>query len=171
MESSTRASIGEWKQLHAAAKSGSKNRLLMMLRRSAIDIDEGDDTGTPPLHIAANEGNVTNVSTLLQHEASVLAANRDDGTAHHISAWNGDHAVSHVLLRAGALVDVVNNFGCMSRTLSARFEHAMATVVLRTAGANANHRLPSGEAPLFKAAEVESPGTVNVLLRARRTRR
>lgn len=110
---------------------------------------------------------VTNVAILLRHGANVLAVNKDAGTALHISAWNGDHAMSHMLIRAGARVDAVNKLGYTPLTASARFGHVMVTVVLLMEGANVNHRLLSGETPLFKAAEVGSLEKVNVLLRAK----
>lgn len=139
----------------------------MALGRAMIDINEGDSRGMTPLHLAAGSGSTAKVTVLLDHGASVNAANVDDATALHISSSNGGHSMSHVLLEAGAHVDAVDRYGCTPLTMSAARGHVMATVVLLMAAANVNHRLPNGETALFKAAECGSLQTVQALLRAR----
>ncbi|CAB4066431.1 unnamed protein product [Lepeophtheirus salmonis] len=69
---------GQHSLLHAAAKYG-QNELVSWLSdemiRNEADVDQLDKNGNSPLHVAAKNGNVSTLSTLLHHGANVYLKN------------------------------------------------------------------------------------------------
>ena len=82
--------------LHAAVAGRAGARVIAALLRHGADVDAEDAGGHRPLHLAAFEGDVETVQTLLAHGAAD-APNHDGKTALQIAAERGHAAIARRL--------------------------------------------------------------------------
>jgi ankyrin len=118
----------------------------------------------PPLVDAAKNHDSDAVRALLQHTASVNAADADGTTALHWASYWDDVETATLLIRAGAKVNASNDLGATPLwTASQNGSTAMVERLLE-AGADPNAPLLLGETPLMVAARSGYPAIVDRLL-------
>ena len=64
-----------------------------------------------PIHLAAAEGQVAVLKTLISHGADVRAKDGDGNTALHVAAARTQPGAFAVLLEAGLAIDIPNDHG------------------------------------------------------------
>lgn len=91
-------------------------------------------------------------------------AQGDGTTALHVAAYQDDVAAARALLRAGALVDVVNRYGVRPLLVACENGNVGMVGVLLEAGADVHGVGKGGETPLMLAARAGSVEAVKALL-------
>ena len=117
-----------------------------------------------PLVDAARNADKDQVRALVQHGASVNAADADGTTALHWASYRDDLEIADLLIRAGAKVNAANDLGATPLWIASLNGSAAIVRRLLDAGANPDATLLSGETPLMVAARSGSPATVDQLL-------
>ena len=116
---------------------------------------------------AAKKGDRAAVQSLLNGRAKhEVAAAPESAVALVWAATRNDLAMADLLLRAGANVKGVNEFGATALYAAAAQPDPAITAKLLAAGADPNTALFSGETPLMEAARRGNLATVRVLLAA-----
>jgi ankyrin len=111
---------------------------------------------------AARQGDRATVQSLLNGRTNVAGA---EGTAALVwAATRNDVAMADLLLKAGANVKAVNEFGATALYAAAAHADPAMAAKLIAAGADPNKALPSGETPLMVAAGRGNVETVRALL-------
>jgi ankyrin repeat protein len=114
---------------------------------------------------AAKTGDRAAVQSLLSGRAKQEVAGAAEGAAAWVwAATRNDLAMADLLLRAGANVKGVNEFGATALYAAATQADPAMTAKLLAAGADANTALFSGETPLMEAARRGNLATVRALL-------
>ncbi|PIS02911.1 MAG: hypothetical protein COT85_02450 [Chlamydiae bacterium CG10_big_fil_rev_8_21_14_0_10_42_34] len=91
--------------LHDVARLRSKETLDLVLNTGIYDINECDEKGRTPLHIAAKIGNVEGVINLIKKGADINAQRRGvNETALHLAALKGHSDVLEALVDEGAQI-------------------------------------------------------------------
>ncbi len=159
---------GPQNALHTAAVGGSTERTVALLSARTIDIDQANEEGQTPLMLASLFGRSSVARVLLDHGANVSAVSDGGFTALHDSATRGDHAISKMLVKAGADLEAVAAAGGYTPLqVAATRGHAEVMSVLIEAGANLNNRGLHGWTPLCSAANKGHRGAIKMLLQAK----
>jgi len=117
---------------------------------------------------AAKQGDRARVQSLLNGRAKQeVAAAPESATALVWAATRNDLAMADLLLRAGANVKGVNEFGATALYAAAAQADPAITARLLAAGADPNTALFSGETPLMEASRRGNLATVRALLAAK----
>jgi len=117
---------------------------------------------------AAKQGDRAAVQSLLNGRAKQeVAAAPESAVALVWAATRNDVAMADLLLRAGANVKGVNEFGATALYAAATQADPAIAAKLLAAGADPNTALFSGETPLMEAARRGNLATVRVLLAAK----
>jgi ankyrin repeat protein len=117
-----------------------------------------------PLVDAARNADKDQVRALVQHGASVNAADADGTTALHWASYRDDLEIADLLIRAGAKVNAANDLGATPLWTASLNGSAAMVRRLLDAGANPDATLLSGETPVMVAARSGSPASVEQLL-------
>ena len=117
-----------------------------------------------PLVDAARNADKDQVRALVQHGASVNAADADGTTALHWASYRDDLEIADLLIRAGAKVNAANDLGATPLWTASLNGSAAMVRKLLDAGANPDATLLSGETPVMVAARSGSPASVEQLL-------
>jgi uncharacterized protein len=117
-----------------------------------------------PLLDAARNADRDQVRALVQHGASVNAADADGTTALHWASYRDDLEIADLLIRAGADVNAANDLGATPLWIASLNGSATMVRRLLDAGANPDATLLSGETPLMVGARSGSPACVEQLL-------
>jgi ankyrin repeat protein len=104
------------------------------------------------------------VRGLIEKHADVNAAAPDGATALHWAAYWDDVDTAKLLLQAGAVVDVRNQYGVTPLSLACTNGSAAMNDLLLNAKADPNLTLPEGETPLMTAARTGKPEAVKLLI-------
>lgn len=132
-------------ELIIAARIGSTKRVLDLLSRRVIDINQGDPNGNTPLMYATLFNHPHIVRILLDNGAHASVADKEGDTAVHISAREGRLAVTKILVRAGADLSAKSSqFGTTPLQQAAQAGHLEVMSVLIEAGADPNSRRVDG---------------------------
>lgn len=168
MTSSTQQGLrGPQNELHRAALHGSLAHTIALLSTESINIDQCDPEDMTPLMYAAQEGFSRVARVLLERGANPSIAAAEDGyTAMHISARNGNLAVTTNLVEAGADLEARTSDGVTPLYLALYYDNTEVMAALIEAGADVDSRSPDGTTPLFVAASAGSLDAVKNLLRA-----
>lgn len=97
--------------LHISAYFGLENVINIQLAAKDVDINAKSQGGNTALHLAAKNGYIKIVKTLLENGAGVNAQNHDGETPLHWAADNDHTEVVKVLLENGARVNIVDKDG------------------------------------------------------------
>ena len=101
---------------------------------------------------------------LLAQGVDVNTAQPDGATALHWAAHWNDVKTATRLIRAGARVNVPNDYGVTPLSLACGDATGAMVELLLAAGADPNLAWPSGETPLMTASRANNVGAVSALL-------
>jgi len=152
--------------LHLASMKGWQ-AVVELLVSAGADLEAVDDESAfTSLIMAAREGQLTTVQTLIDSGASVNRADSEKWTALMMAATGGHTQVVETLLRARASVCAQNIHGVAALALATH--HPATSEVLLAAQADVNSSsYVDGETPLMKAAEEGCARMAQLLLEAR----
>ena len=139
--------------LHTAAQGGSVPVIRMVYNTGKCDINEGNKSGSTPMHLAAMQGNTEATIELIKLGANLAKVAGRCGTPLHQAAMHGHANTVKAILKAGCPVDVVDSTG--GSVLHAAVECGNTEVirVLFDAGCDVNMVDGNGQTPLHCAAE------------------
>jgi ankyrin repeat protein len=152
--------------LHDAARDGNAGQAVQLVEHGA-DVTQPDDTGEPPLLIAALAGHADAVAVLLDHGAPLESRNRHGLTALHAAAYGGNLAIVELLVARGAAVNDTQNFYHMT-PLHAAAEEGRSEIVafLLAHGAVVEAKERNGYTPLSQAGWRGYWDTASLLMKA-----
>jgi ankyrin repeat protein len=139
-------------------------RFLAPLAAFAFVVASAAAAQRSPLVDAARNADKDQVRALVQHGASVDAADADGTTALHWASYRDDLEIADLLIRAGAKVNAANDLGATPLWTASLNGSAAMVRRLLDAGANPDATLLSGETPVMVAARSGSPASVEQLL-------
>ena len=111
--------------------------------------DGGEQTS---LHIAAEEGKIGVMQSLLERGTDVNARDANHNTPLGLAAMTGNVEMARLLIERGAKVDSRNNFGWTPLHSASRYEHIDVARLLIDHGANINARIPENWTPIHISA-------------------
>lgn len=152
---------GPLNELHLAALRGSTERIIALLSRGSINIDQCVPPGFTALMCAAQNGYAHIVGILLNGGADMYITVDGVFSALHIAAQN-----AIALIKAGAHIEAKTREGITPLHLAAQLGHSEVMSVLVDVGANVDCRMMDGATPLFVAAGKGHFDIVRELLRA-----
>jgi ankyrin repeat protein len=144
--------------LHFAARNPNQHSSiidLLIANGAAVDARASDDS--TPLHLAAAEGNIELIPTLLMHGADPRACDKERHTPLHHVIWryfDSDHGMVKALLEHGADVNAADENGNTPLHLASAFSQSDSlwkVKVLLEYGANVNAHGSDGHSPLKEA--------------------
>lgn len=94
--------------LHLAVKSGNHNLISWILEHSpdkSETVNIPDSSGISPLHLAAKYGDIAIMTQLLDAQADISAADRDNKTPLHEAVENGHSGIVYLLLQRGSKIN------------------------------------------------------------------
>ena len=160
--------------LHVAVRNNCFESVCLLVE-AGIDLDTLDGEGYAPLHRAAENGRLDIVNKLIEHGA-YIDISLPSGTALNISVFFRNLELAKTLIRAGANINKVNEYGRTPLHESAYDGCIEIVRVLIAAGANIEARvacdwssrgdLNTNETPLFSAVKNGKIGVVRELLDA-----
>lgn len=142
--------------------------LLFLIVRPLIKNNEEDPEGGTQLSLAAYEGNMGTIKSLLVEGADINAEDEKGHTPLHLAALKGDVDVVRLLLECGADIDA-NDLRLGARPLhnSARQGHVAVSELLIRHGADLDARTLHGDVALHLAATEGHSAIVALLLKYR----
>ena len=141
-------------------------QLVKDLLQGGYSIDEQDNDGNTPLHIAAELGFPALIKMLVAAGASTEIHGGDlDATPLHIAIACGQTAAALTLLDLGADVNAVGAYGTTALEIAARNNEIKVMLALIRRGAKIDARSESGWTPLHVAAGFNNPMAIAVLVR------
>lgn len=100
-----------WTPLHNAANSGNE-KLVQLLIKHGADVNAKDyQYERTPLHIAAYNGQLAILTTLLKAQATLDNTDVNERTPLHLAVWSGQKREAQSLLIAGANIDANDKYG------------------------------------------------------------
>jgi ankyrin repeat protein len=148
--------VGGGAALSYAAAEGLTKTVKMLIKEARgvrCNVNIRDDAGATPMILAAFNGHVEVICTLIQHGASVDAAARNGATALIVAAQKSELEISRFLVAAGASVNLAARNGATAILLAAQNGNGELTKFLATdAGANVHQDNNNGSTPLHVSA-------------------
>ena len=138
--------------LHNAAAQGDLSQLAELLHKGA-NVNEPDQQGNTPLHLAAQNGHGILVQFLVGHKADVNRKNMFHYIPLHLAAASGHTAIVQALIVAGSLVNLPGPAVMAPLHLAALGGHLPTIEALIKGGARVDLRNAYGQTPLDAAAE------------------
>ncbi|RYP07035.1 hypothetical protein DL764_002794 [Monosporascus ibericus] len=150
--------------LGSALEKGERDVVELLLRRGA-DLDSSIDSGSTPLHQAAERGDTGMCRLLLNAKVSYLDARDSNGrTALYTAAWNVDEAMVDLLLKEfHADVEAADRDGW--RPLHAAYNSSSVVQKLLEGNAVVDAKNGDGETPLYVAVTRRYRGTAEQLIK------
>ena len=143
-----------------------ERELLDLLGRAGVGLDEGDERGRAPLHLAARRGDWEAMRTLLRHGANADLADDGGETPAGILLAVGEREMAERLFEEGASPDFAGRDGEPALLGYLREGRTEDVLCLLRHGAEANARGKGGESALFRALSLGRGEEAVVLLSA-----
>jgi len=140
--------------------------LMAPVSMSLADAVSVDAKGRTELMLAAKQGDLARVKSLLGAGADVAARNPNGGTPLMYAALGDNVDVVRLLLASGSEVDARASNGWGALMIAAAKGHAAVARVLLEAGADINVHDVYGWTPLMRACYEDRPAVVELLLAA-----
>eukprot|EP00928_Gymnodinium_smaydae_P021452 TRINITY_DN1836_c0_g1_i1.p1 TRINITY_DN1836_c0_g1~~TRINITY_DN1836_c0_g1_i1.p1 ORF type:complete len:1096 (-),score=164.71 TRINITY_DN1836_c0_g1_i1:59-3295(-) len=151
--------------LQDAAEMGDASKLQQCLLQGGSSVNQSDEDGSKPLHLAARHGHVGCVEYLVSNAADARAVTELGLTALHLAAQSGHARVCEILLEASAVVDEVNSEKARSPLhLAAAGGHREVAGLLLLRKACVNLQDEDGESPLHTAARFGDRDLCEIIL-------
>ncbi|MBT3378792.1 MAG: hypothetical protein HN742_11425 [Lentisphaerae bacterium] len=131
-----------------------------------VNMDARSARPDPKLIVAARDGDVDRVRTLLVGGADINAPDGAGQTALMVAAAHGHVEVATLLIEKGGDVKKADASGKTALMLACEDGKAKTAELLISKGANVNAATPSGYTPLFYATIANSAEMVKLLLRS-----
>jgi len=109
--------------VHQVAESGNTERLLALIKQNPEVINQQDDGGYTPLHLASKKGFEDMVRELLNCNVALDIPNECNSTPLHCAVINGHETITELLLKKGANVDALDIQRYTSLALAAVHGH------------------------------------------------
>jgi uncharacterized protein len=124
-------------------------------------------TSDPALVVAARDGDLDTVRTLIAKHVNVNETARDGSTALLWAVYQSNVPMARALLGAGANFTTANHYGVTPLLQASRTGDAPMIAELMKAGADAKRAVhPEGETPLMAAARTGKMDAIDLLLEA-----
>ena len=133
---------------------------------AGADVNEVDNPGFSPLHIALLQGLQAVVPLLLEAGADIEAKYDNSCTPLHMACILGKVESAQHLLKAGADIEARGEYGTTPLALAAMQGKAEIVQLLLEAGADIEARDEYGKSPLASAARKGKAEIVQILLKA-----
>ena len=159
------ATAADGRTLAQAADAGDLQRVRVLLKEKAANVNTKEADGSTALHFAANRGDFAIVDALLTAGADVKAANRYGVTPLSLACIGGNATVVERLLKAGADPNTRTAGGATGLMTAARTGVAEVLMALIKSGANVNAvEETRGQTALMWAAADGNADAMKVLI-------
>ena len=144
-----RWAVANMADLHQAARHGDVAEIRRLVA-AGVDVNEVDEAygGETPLHIAAYNGHVEAVQTLVQLSAGIEAKNVNGATPLHYAAIDGEVEAVKTLVQLSANIEAKTASGATPLHLAVAYGRVQAVKTLLQLGAQIDARTRSGDTPL-----------------------
>lgn len=160
----TTLSTGRSSALHMACMR-SNNDMIKYLIQAGSKVNQADDDGLTPLHLAVASGSSTSiVNYLIDKGANILSCDNQGANALHIAADSGNISMIRLLLAKGTPINEVTGDRESALFLACEQAHLEAVKLLLANGANANESNVTGFHPVHAAAKIGSYSVLEALL-------
>jgi ankyrin repeat protein len=149
--------------LTEAVKTNDIGKINMLLS-SGADVNDRDQLGETPLHVAAVRGYREASSLLIANGADVNAEDKRGLTPLHAAAWMGHTEIVTMLITEGADISARDEDGVVALHAAALAGRKDAVALLITKGAAINAKNKDGITPLHAAALAGHKETVALLI-------
>ena len=134
--------------------------------KAGADVNEVDNDGANPLHIAFICGMQAVVPLLLEAGADIDAIYKSHFTPLYMSCISGNTEIIQMLLKAGANTEIKDHKGRSPLAWTAYYGFDRTVQLLLEAGADIEARDERGRSPLALAAQNGKAETVQILINA-----
>lgn len=94
--------LGKRDSIHDAVRTGNSQKMMEIISKRPDRVNEKDDFGTTPLHIAVEKGNIPIIKQLIQKGAEVNAKDNDGRTPLDFLAMRPNEEIEELLRQYGA---------------------------------------------------------------------
>lgn len=102
----------------------------LLLKQECMELNESDNNGWTPLHVASSNGHVEVVKLLLDKRADFSVTNTNGRTPLHVTSSNEHVEVVKLLLRKGAIANIVDKRAKSALTLASKNGHESIVAIL-----------------------------------------
>jgi ankyrin repeat protein/L-ascorbate metabolism protein UlaG (beta-lactamase superfamily) len=139
-------------EIHNAVRAGDLAKVKALVAKDIKVVNEKDDLGLTPLHIAASSGRKDTVDFLISKGANLKAVGRDGRNLLHCAAAGGLVELMDRLIKSGVPVDGPDRYGRTPLLKAAGVGSDVAAEFLLSRGANVMSRDGYNQTPLHEAA-------------------
>ena len=153
--------------LHAAALGGQIDMMKSLVNQQGVDVNIQNSYGCTPMHLAAAQGQLQSVYTLLElggRKSLTLIGKEGVGTPLHQAAAGGHTDTVIFLLNEGCPVACLNSYGRTALHMAASAGQAHLMQLLTDHGLDVNLATYEGMTPLHFAAAHNRLQTIHTLL-------
>jgi glyoxylase-like metal-dependent hydrolase (beta-lactamase superfamily II) len=150
--------------IHDAAQEGDLAAVQSILEANSSRINELDDSGDTPLHLAAFGGHLELAGWLVDNGADVLAVDYGGSYPLHYAAYGGNVEIVELFLQKGSPLDPSEAYGNTPLIYAAYMGHTEVVRLLHEKGANLHHANDSNQSSLYFVARLGDLDTVKLIV-------